>query len=295
MTTLPMFMREQNVVEKDGRATFFFFKWLSDMSSRGVVIANYLAYGLAAARPAAPASGTEISIWYSTDTDSLDVWTGAAWVSGVNLDMVYPAAGIPVSTGTAWNSSKTVPSGTIVGTSDTQTLTAKTLTTPVLSATAPSATRQLGVDASGYLAWYFGGAATRVILATAGGINGDGTTVDYAATPPYDVGALGLRGTPVQSRSGTFNLSINEYSNFINISATASTVTLTPNGTEALPIGFWCKVHSGGNYTTAITRGSGVSAYKSGSNTDADGTVAIRGVAVLTKTGTNTWVMENVT
>ncbi len=41
--------------------------------------------------------------------------------------MVYPAAGIPVSTGTAWGTSKATPSGALVGTTDTQILTGKTV------------------------------------------------------------------------------------------------------------------------------------------------------------------------
>jgi hypothetical protein len=41
--------------------------------------------------------------------------------------MVYPSAGIAVSTGSAWGTSKATPTGDVVGTSDTQTLTGKTI------------------------------------------------------------------------------------------------------------------------------------------------------------------------
>jgi NACalpha-BTF3-like transcription factor len=41
--------------------------------------------------------------------------------------MTYPGAGIAVSTGSAWGTSLTTPAGTIVGTTDTQTLTNKTV------------------------------------------------------------------------------------------------------------------------------------------------------------------------
>lgn len=58
---------------------------------------------------------------------------GTTWTSAAPAAQVYPGAGIAVSTGTAWGTSKTSPTGNIVGTSDTQTLTNKTLTDPKLT------------------------------------------------------------------------------------------------------------------------------------------------------------------
>lgn len=53
--------------------------------------------------------------------------------AGAAGSMVYPGSGIAVSTGSAWGTSLTAPSGTIVGTSDSQTLTNKTLTSPKIN------------------------------------------------------------------------------------------------------------------------------------------------------------------
>jgi hypothetical protein len=62
-------------------------------------------------------------------TGNLLTSNGATWVSQAPPSgMVYPSAGVAISTGTAWSASKTNPAGAFVGTTDAQTLTNKTIT-----------------------------------------------------------------------------------------------------------------------------------------------------------------------
>lgn len=55
------------------------------------------------------------------------ITNGSGVLSFSTSPQVYPGSGVAVSTGTAWGTSLTAPSGAIVGTTDTQTLSAKTI------------------------------------------------------------------------------------------------------------------------------------------------------------------------
>jgi hypothetical protein len=80
----------------------------------------------------------------SADTFEACMNTGSstyAWVpfSGSG-SMVYPGAGIGVSTGSAWTTSLTAPAGAIVGTTDTQTLTNKSISGGQITSAVANAT-----------------------------------------------------------------------------------------------------------------------------------------------------------
>jgi hypothetical protein len=81
----------------------------------------------------ASATNTLSKLSAGTNGHVLTLASGVPTWAASSGSMVYPSAGIAVSTGSAWGTSLTAPTGTIVGTTDTQTLSGKTLTNPTVN------------------------------------------------------------------------------------------------------------------------------------------------------------------
>lgn len=153
---------------------------------------------------------------------------------------------------TSW-AGKAVPSGVVVGTSDSQTLSGKTLTSPAIN----------------------GGT-----LDAASIVSDSGTIATSSA---------GFRGIPQNSKAAAYTLALTD--NGKHISITSGGVTVPANASVAFPIGATLVIfnNSGASQTIAITSDT---LRQAGTGNTGSRTLAGYGLATLVKVASTTWVIS---
>lgn len=194
----------------------------------------------------------EITVGTGLDLSAAGVLTA----TGGGGSMVYPAAGIAVSTGSAWATSLAVPGGGLVGLTASQTLTNKTLTSPVINGGSDTTAKTGGTLQAG------------VTVNDTGGVT---------ATSP------GYRGLPIQTAAARTLVAADNG----KVIAATGDVTV-PSG---LPAGFGCTIYRNAATAGTIIAGSGCTLRLAGTATVATGatfrTLALRGLCVIVNVGTN--------
>ena len=174
-----------------------------------------------------------------TAGSNISITNGSGSISiASTATQTYPGAGIAVSTGSAWTTSLTAPSGTIVGTTDTQTLSAKTLQTPnitsglTLTGSAGTSGQALLSQGTGN-APIWGAPTSLTLLATITPANGVSTASATGLASSTEI-IIAVSGITVAANSGLrFALSSDNGSNY----GTAVTFTAT-NGTSPSGVAF---------------------------------------------------------
>jgi len=216
--------------------------------------------------------------------------SGSITIASTTPSQVYPAAGVAVSTGSAWTTSLTAPSGALVGTTDTQTLSNKTFTAPVLGAATATSINKVTITApasSATLTIADGKTATVDNSITFSGT--DSTTMTF----PDESASVGFRNVPQNSQSADYTLVLSDSGKHIyrpSSDTGARTFTIPTNGNVPYPIGTAITFV---NYSADPLSIACVNTLRlAGTGATGTKTLAQWGVATALKTASTTWILS---
>ena len=164
--------------------------------------------------------------------------------------------GLVVGNGTSAFTAVTAPTGTVVGTTDTQTLTNKTLTSPTINT----------------------------------GVLSSGSTISDGTTA-FSIGYLNV---PQNAQSSNYTLALTDTGKHVySTNSGTQTITIPTNASVAFPVGAAITIVNNGTTSITISTTS-ITLYQAGSTNTGNRTLATKGVATLLKVDTNTWFINGV-
>jgi hypothetical protein len=162
-------------------------------------------------------------------------------------EMTYPSAGIPVSAGASWGTSLTAPNGTLVGTTDTQTLTNKTISTGSTWSGSAIAVTFGGTGQTSYLNGELlignsnNGSLNKTTLTAGSNViitNGPGTiqiAADITGTIPVSKGGTGITSVSsgqvlIGNSGGGFTPATIQGGGIVSVSSSSGSITISASG-----------------------------------------------------------------